>query len=321
MPSTAHRPPLRDLAKAVWSLVAPLPYKLAQPTASGLAYAGPRWGRAARLDVYTPDEAHASRASVILVHGGGFVIGSRRMKPVRFLATRLLERGLTVAAVDYRLLFRGGRLETALDDVSQATDYWKRRAGDFGADPGRIAILGISAGSLLALSALAKDQGAPEGVSQENRAAYPLTAGISIFGFHDMSGLGGALATQLPRLMTGSKDPGVWRRASPLHQPLDRRPLLLIHGREDSIVPVSQALALAERRERAGLPTQTLFFDGAPHSFLNWPGEWAERAAAAAADFALAAGSSGLRCAASGGVAIPPESLGLAATAIQGSAP
>ena len=66
-------------------------------------------------DIYVP--ATCSGASVVLVHGGAFVIGSRRGKPIRYLASRLYAAGIAVCAIDYRLIFRGGRIDEAVTDV------------------------------------------------------------------------------------------------------------------------------------------------------------------------------------------------------------
>jgi len=98
------------------------------------------------MDCFEPPGA---RASVVLVHGGGFVVGSRRMRPIRLLAARLVEAGLAVCAIDYRL---GLRISGALDDTCAAFDHWARRAPD----RDRISLVGLSAGGYLAYAAASR---------------------------------------------------------------------------------------------------------------------------------------------------------------------
>jgi len=98
------------------------------------------------MDCFEPPGA---RASVVLIHGGGFVVGSRRMRPIRLLAARLVEAGLAVCAIDYRL---GLRISGALDDTCSAYEAWARRAPD----RDRISLVGLSAGGYLAYAAASR---------------------------------------------------------------------------------------------------------------------------------------------------------------------
>ena len=79
------------------------------------AYRARARGIAPLVDTYAP--AAPTGASVVLVHGGGFVIGSRRMKPMRFLATQLAAAGITVCSVDYRMIRSGAGAEFSLTDA------------------------------------------------------------------------------------------------------------------------------------------------------------------------------------------------------------
>ena len=134
---------------ALWPLMPPSPVPLLPPTHRGLSYRdGHGRGLPPRVDVYLP-ETPAPHPSVIIVHGGAFVIGSRTMKPVRYQATRLVEAGFAVAAIDYRLVFRGGRLTEAGDDVRAAQRWWAAQRTRWSLDDHRTAMLGVSAGAAL----------------------------------------------------------------------------------------------------------------------------------------------------------------------------
>jgi len=235
------------------------------PPAAGVPYrAGPRRrGEIAPLaDVYVPRDA--SGASVVLVHGGAFVIGSRRMKPMRFLTAQLTAAGIAVCAIDYRMIFRGGGLAEATADVRAGFEFWSEHAPAFGLDPRAISLVGLSAGATLSLLAGA--------------GLATLGGVVACFGLYEIDHLRGP-ATLLPRLLFGTADRGDWTVRSPRYAPQPAAPTLLIHGSDDGLVPVEQAHRLAEHRTAQGLATRLVVYDGAPHGFFNLAGHPASREA------------------------------------------
>ncbi len=209
----------------------------------------------ALADVWLP--AHpTTRASVLLVHGGGFVLGSRAMKPMRLLASRLLEAGVAVASIDYRLALRGGRLHTMVDDVDAALDWWRERLPGYGLDPGAVTLAGASAGAALSWLAVAKTQAPPARLA-------------SFYGVYDLSYLARGKSAILGRLVAGTHNAEALYARSPLATPTLALPVLLVHGTADRLVPYAQAERVLAAREAAGLPTQMLRCDGEPHGFLN----------------------------------------------------
>lgn len=232
------------------------------PTHLAIPYreAHPR-GIAPLADVYLPPRP--TGASVVLVHGGAFVLGSRRMKPMRFLAARLSEAGIAACAIDYRMIFRGGRLDEAVADVGDALAFWRARTAPLGLDPHAVSMVGLSAGGALALLAAARcEPGALAGL-------------VCCFGLYEVDHLRGP-AGLLPRLMFGTRDRAAWRARSPAHVTQPAVPTLLLHGSDDGLVPVAQAERLAARREAAGLPTRLVVYPGAPHGFFNMAGAAAD---------------------------------------------
>jgi acetyl esterase/lipase len=207
-------------------------------------------------DIYVP--ANTNGASVVLVHGGGFVIGSRRMKPMRYLAARLVAANLAVCAIDYRMIFRGGRLDEAIDDVCDAFELWSTTAPQLGLDARAISLAGLSAGATLSYLAAA-------------RIEPSRLAGLACcFGLYEVDHLHG-LAASLPRLLFGTADRSAWIARSPRFAPQPAVPTLLLHGSVDGLVPVDQAHRLAAHRESLGLATRLVVYDGVPHGFFNLP--------------------------------------------------
>lgn len=235
------------------------------PTQSAIRY---RAGSSRRgvidplADIYVPP--NATGASVVLVHGGGFVLGSRQMKPMRYLAAQLVGAGVSVFAIDYRMIFRGGRLDEATDDVRAACEFWLTNAPQLGLDAHAASIVGLSAGGTLALLAAGR---VPE-----------LATLTCCFGLYEVDHLRGP-ATLLPRLLFATTDRAAWIERSPRHVAQPSMSTLLLHGTDDGLVPVEQAHGLSAHREQLGLKTRLVIYDGAPHGFFNLPVPAADAAA------------------------------------------
>jgi acetyl esterase len=255
------------LVHALWSLRGGTFFTPVTPRERAVRYrsASSRRAIAPLGDVYLPAEA-ATGASVVLVHGGGFVIGARDMLPMRYLASRLCRAGVAAFSIDYRLIFRGGRLDEAVDDVLAALAYWRDRAPTLGLDAGHVSLVGLSAGGTLAMLAAARADG----------SVHRLVCG---FGLYELDHLHGALGSVVPRLLFRTADRDVWHARSPRGDAQPAVPTLLLHGTDDGLVPVEQARRLAAHREALGLPTRLEIYEGAPHGFFNFACVAAERGA------------------------------------------
>lgn len=134
-----------------------------------------------RLDMYQPAGDTAARRPVVVVaHSGGFYTGSRTNGTSVDLATRFAKKGYVAVSISYRLLanVNCGSLGGLISDASgcryatmaatsdaQAAVRWVRANADaYGFDPGRVAIMGDSAGALMSLltGILADVPGTPE---------------------------------------------------------------------------------------------------------------------------------------------------------------
>ena len=113
--------------------------------------------------VYRPAQAAVGTRvpGVVMIHGGGFVIGSVAAEHAGAAATAV-HTGAVVVSVDYRLApehpFPAG-----LHDCYAALSYLHAEADALGVDPTRVALSGVSAGGGLAAATalLARDHGGP----------------------------------------------------------------------------------------------------------------------------------------------------------------
>lgn len=113
--------------------------------------------------VYRPAGASATARvpGILMIHGGGFVIGSVEAEHAGAALTAM-DTGAVVVSVDYRLAPEHP-YPAALHDCYAALRYLHAEADAWGVDPQRVALTGASAGGgLAAATALfARDRGGP----------------------------------------------------------------------------------------------------------------------------------------------------------------
>lgn len=249
-----------ELLRAAWIALKPATFEAVAPCQEGVLYRSPGGrGVAPKIDTYVPTTPvpTSGRPSVLLIHGGGFVVGSRTMKAVRFVATRLVEAGFAVGVPDYRLILRGGRLVEQRDDVAHASDYWCSQVGRHDLDVTQMHLAGLSAGAALALL---------EASERPDRYSS-LT---SIYGLYDFAALDGPGRGWLKRRLTRSSDPQQWAALSPAARASDLSlPTIMVHGDQDRLVPFAQAVDVHRRRQQRGLHTTFVPFPGLAHGWLN----------------------------------------------------
>ncbi|MHB1558751.1 MAG: alpha/beta hydrolase fold domain-containing protein [Isosphaeraceae bacterium] len=231
------------------------------------------------LDVYLPPSGGepgpdaVARPAILLVHGGSWVGGTRRLlRPgpgnPRPMAIQLAESGFVVIAPDYRLA-RPGRASwpSALDDLREAVRWTRRHAGELGIDPDRIAAAGQSAGGHLAMLL-----GTIDPVDDTAAPSSRVRAVASLSGPADLARLPldrpNRLAHEPVEVFLGRNDPGAARAASPVHRihPATA-PMLLIHGTHDAWVPIAQAERMDDALEKAGIAHRLVRVEGARHGF------------------------------------------------------
>lgn len=118
-----------------------------QPDFADVEYARPG-GTPLRLDIYLPADRAKPSPLVILIHGGGWRIGSKEQ--FRHMAERLASAGFAAATIDYRLTDIAP-FPAQLHDCKSAVRWARAQAVHYGWDPGKIAVLGDSSGAQLAM--------------------------------------------------------------------------------------------------------------------------------------------------------------------------
>jgi acetyl esterase/lipase len=231
-------------------------------------------------DVYRPARrGRAARPAVVLVHGGGWIIGSRA--DWRAIGTRLARAGFVAVAVDYRL-DGPDRYPDQVDDVAHAVRWVRRRASTLRVDPTRIALMGASAGGNLAALAGARGRGPTDagdrvaavvswsGVYSHATLVDDSTRPVSVpAGCRDLGCQPPATLPELVRTYMGappSDAAGRYRAASPVHTVDPTDPPMLLADSTREFVPAAQLTEMAERLAAEGVTHETFRFAGTRHA-------------------------------------------------------
>ena len=232
-------------------------------------------GRRNQLDVWRradlPDDARAP--VLVQVHGGAWMIGSKEQQGAALMA-HLAERGWVSVAVNYRLSPRGTWPDHIVD-VKRAIAWVKEHIAEYGGDPDFVAITGGSAGGHLS-SLAALTPGVSEFQPGFEDADTSVQAAVPLYGVYDFLNRDGSGRADMEEMLAwfvfksslaDARD--VWERASPMSwvSP-DAPPFFVIHGTNDSLVPVEQARSFARMlREESRQPVVYAELPRAQHGF------------------------------------------------------
>ena len=162
----------------------------------------------------------------------------------------------------YRTEGDGASFPVPLEDVVCAVDQATQKVAASGVTPGRVVVVGHSAGAqLAALAALVGDK------YQDGCASPPVSVDgfVGLAGPYDIMSVAD-LATGLLD-STPTEDPDTWRAANPMAQVTARpdRPALLIHGAADAEVDPSYSRSFAASLEAAGHEVTLLVLPDVDH--------------------------------------------------------
>lgn len=209
-----------------------------------------------RFDVYLPAGCGGKLPLVVWIHGKTWRDGSKDDCPI----TWLVGEGYAVASIGYRLSSEA-RFPAQLDDCLAALTALERNAAIWGIDPERVCVAGAAAGGhLAALAGLWNDSSAD--------TALPRVAAIGLFAAPThLTTLGPEYdrAASPASLLVGGPLPEfreAAQRASPLaHVAAGGPPVLVVHGRHDTIVPPEQSVQFDAALKAASIDSRLMLLD------------------------------------------------------------
>jgi acetyl esterase/lipase len=242
-------------------------------------------GEPLRYDHFRPLGVSGPTPCVVFVHGGGWTGGDPSQAGGNGM--HFARHGIATVSLSYRLA-PAHRFPACLDDVRRGLRYVRAHAGEFGVDPDRLVLMGLSAGAHLAVLAhLARDVAAlePDLPSDLRDVSEDVLGVIAHYGPYDLARRKTAQGWDPIGDLLGERvaDPEWIRIASPVaHAAAATAPMLLVHGTADTVVSWRESDRMHQALVGAGRASELLILDGAPHAFqLEWRGEANRRANAA----------------------------------------
>jgi acetyl esterase/lipase len=225
-----------------------------------------RLSPAQNLDIYLPDVGDGPFPVILHIHGGGFAIGDKRdIHVLAFL--KGLARGYAVVSVNYRLSGEA-TFPAGLQDIKAAIRWLRANSRQYHLDGNRIAACGGSSGGNYAAMVCLTAQVAEFDDFSLGNPEYPCNVQVAVdwFGPTDFLKMDEQLeengfgpsdhgdATSPESRYLGAKLSEVPLKvelANPMtyvheHMP----PLMIQHGRLDTMVPVQQSMMFVEKLEK-----------------------------------------------------------------------
>lgn len=232
-------------------------------------------GRRNHLDIWArADLERDARAPVLLqVHGGAWVVGNKEQQALPLMA-HMAERGWVCVSINYRLSPRSTWPDHIVD-VKRAIAWVKEHIAEHGGDPDFVAITGGSAGGhLSSLAALTPNEPAFQPGFED--ADTSVVAAVPFYGVYDWTNRDGTglaameafLARHVLKVrLDEARD--VWEKASTMSWVgPDAPPFMVVHGTNDTLVPVEQARAfVAMLRAESKEPVVYVELPGTQHAF------------------------------------------------------
>ena len=245
------------------------------------------------LDIWRrPDLDRGGRAPVLLqVPGGAWMVGDKRGQ-AHPLMSHLAELGWVCVAINYRLSPRSTWPDHIVD-VKRAIAWTKEHIAEYGGDPNWIAITGGSAGGhLSSLAALTPND--PRFQPGFEEADTRVQVAVPFYGVYDFTRSDNSMHPLMVPMVaknvfklsrTDTAEP--FRIASPItHVSEDAPPFFVLHGTNDSLVPVEQARSFAARlAEVSRQPVVYAELPYAQHAFEIFGSARAAHAAVAVEQF------------------------------------
>jgi len=220
----------------------------------------------AKLDLYLPRNLTEPNPTLLYIHGGGWVRGSKETSTLRLLP--YLEMGWSVVNVEYRLA-RTSLAPAAVEDCRCALRWIIRNAKEYSLDPNQIVVTGHSAGGHLSLTTGMLPASAGLDRQCPGDEELKVAAIVNWYGITDVGDLlEGPNIKNYAVAWMGSMDDRheIARRVSPLtYVRPELPPILSIHGDADPTVPYNHAVQLHKALIEAGVPNQLLTIPGGKH--------------------------------------------------------
>lgn len=219
-----------------------------------------------KLDVWYPNAVNTPTPTLVYIHGGGWIFGTKESSVLQFLP--FLEKGWRVVNVEYRMA-SNSLAPAAVEDTRCALRWVFRNAKQWNFDTSKIVLTGHSAGGHLSLITGML----PDGTGLDNNCygdeKLNVAAIINWFGITDVNDvIQGKNLKNYGMMWVGSQPNAaeIAKRVSPLTYVREGLPpVLTIHGDKDDVVPYSHATRLKEALDKVKVKNELYTIKGGGH--------------------------------------------------------
>lgn len=241
-------------------------------------------GRQLTVEVDRPADADGTRPAVVLIHGGGWYSGEPAdMDPWADLAT---DAGWVAFSLEYRLATQGGggpAWPQSFQDVQAGVEWVHRNAPRYGADPGKLAVFGESAGAHLTVLLAVEGTGGDAEIRAATAWSAPLDlaslapAGGTVPGCEDNPQCEEFWSLGVVEWFVGcapSSCASAYAAASPVGQAGKGTAPLWFANSTEELVPLPPAQQLDRELTAAGVDHRLVTLPGMAHAHGYGPAVW-----------------------------------------------
>jgi len=228
-----------------------------------------------KLDIWYPRDNPNPTTTVVYIHGGGWIFGSKEGAVYQVLP--YLERGWRVVNVEYRMA--GNSLAPgSVEDTRCALRWIYRNAAQWKFDTSKVILTGHSAGGHLSLITGML----PDGTALDNRCYADAKSGdmpmkvaaiVNWYGISDVNDLiKGPNVKNYAAMWMGALPNAeeVAKSVSPLtYVRPGLPPIISIHGDKDSVVPYSHSVRLHEALKKTNNIERLVTIEGGDHGMFT----------------------------------------------------
>lgn len=227
-----------------------------------------------KMDIIAPKfcRGHDRLPAIVWICGGSFYAMDKAVWIPQLIF--LAEKGYVVCSVEYRTSNEAS-FPAPLEDIKSAIRFLRAHGTEYAIDPEKIVVMGESAGGTLA--ALTGVTGNCREFDKGEYLDYPssVQAIVDFYGIADLELLSEQMQSTLNQMDTpwvleaflGARySPETARKASAVsYVAPGLPPVLILHGDQDTMVPVEQSELFHAALERAGVPTSFYLVKNAVH--------------------------------------------------------
>lgn len=214
-------------------------------------------------------KAKGKHPVVIVVHGGCW-FAEYDLQHLAAFSDALTRLGVATWTIEYRRIGNaGGAWPGTFQDVANGADYLREVAKKHPLDLKRVVVIGHSAGGQLALWLVAR-KNLPKTSVLYSANPLPLTGVISLAGISDLRKYRPNCDDSVNKLLGGSPEqfPERYQQTSPIELLPLKVPTILLHGKQDRIVPIQLGQDFKAAAKQKGNDVTLLTLDTAGH--FDW---------------------------------------------------